>query len=560
MPPPDGLGIKLGALETWRELDSPGAPGIVGAVIPRDLNAAHWFVDRHVEEGRDGRLAVLYEGRRLTYGDVYAGANRLGNLLRRLGVRMEQRVVLLLPDGPEFVSSFWGTLKIGAVPVPTNTLLKPRDYEYILKDSRAAVVIASEPLVGAVEEVRSRLPDLRHVVVVGRPAPGQLAYAELVGAESPELAPAVTTKDDVAFWQYTSGTTGTPKAAVHLHHDMLVCCEAFGRHVLEIGPEDRTFSVAKLFFAYGLGNALYFPFHVGAATVLYPGRPEPAKVLEVITRERPTLFYAVPTAYAAMLQVPDAERLYDLRSVRVCSSAGEPLPKAIYERWLEKFGLEILDGIGSTEMCHTFIANRRGSVRPGSSGTIVPGYEAKLVDDAGREVAVGEVGNLLVKGDSACSCYWNQPERTRQTIEGEWVRTGDKYTRDADGYFWYAGRTDDMIKAGGMWVSPAEVESALAEHRAVVEAGVVGAEDKDGLVKPVAFVVLAQSHSASPALEAELKAFVKERLAPYKYPRWIVFLDELPKTATGKIQRFRLREIANRRTETAKARRTDVQP
>src|SRR2546429_9408828 len=465
-------------------------------------------------------------------------------MLRRLGVTIEQRVVLLLPDGPEFVSSFWGALKIGAVPLPTNTLAKARDYEYILRASWATVVNAGEPLVAAVEEVRPRLPDLTHVVVVGRPAAGQLAFGELVEAERPELAPAATTRDDVAFWQYTSGTTGTPKAAVHLHHDMPVCCEAFGRHVLEIGPEDRPFSVARLFFAYGMGNALCFPFHVGASTVLYPGRPEPAKVFEVITRERPTLFYAVPTAYAAMLQVPDAARRYDLRSVRVCSSAGEPLPKAIYERWLEKFGLEILDGIGSTEMCHTFIANRRGQVRPGSSGTVVPGYEAKLVDDAGREVPVGEVGDLMVKGDNACSCYWNQHERTRQTIEGEWVRTGDKYTRDADGYFWYAGRSDDMIKAGGMWVSPAEVEGALAGHPAVVEAGVVGAEDKDELVKPLAFVVLARGHLASPTLEAELKAFVKERLAPYKYPRWIVFVDELPKTATGKIQRFKLREIA----------------
>src|SRR3989454_652300 len=253
---------------------------------------------------------------------------------------------------------------------------------------------------------------------------------------------------------------------------------------------------------------------------------------------------STPRAPRGRPRRPSTERRYALRSVRVCSWAGEPLPKAIYERWLERFGLEILDGIGSTEMCHTFIANRRGHVRPGSSGTVVPGYEAKLVDDAGREVAVGEVGNLMVKGDSACSCYWNQHERTKQTIEGEWVRTGDKYTRDAHGYFWYAGRTDDMIKAGGMWVSPAEVEGALTEHPAVVEAGVVGAEDKDELVKPLAFVVLVRGHLASPTLEAELKAFVKARLAPYKYPRWVVFVDELPKTATGKIQRFKLREIA----------------
>jgi len=365
-----------------------------------------------------------------------------------------------------------------------------------------------------------------------------------VGAESEELDAATTTKDDVAFWLYTSGTTGTPKAAVHLHHDMVVCCEGFGRHVLEISPDDRCFSVARLFFAYGLGNALYFPFHVGASTVLSPRRPEPVKVFEILTRERPTLFFAVPTAFATMLQVADAERTYDLRSVRLCLSAGEPLPKPIYERWLERFKLEILDGIGSTELCHTFIANRRGQVRPGSSGTLVPGYDARVVDDQSRDVSPGEVGNLLVKGDSACAGYWNQHERSLQTFVGEWVRTGDKYRREPDGSFWYAGRADDMLKVSGMWVSPAEVESALAEHPAVVEAGVVGAADRDELVKPLAFVVLAAGHPPTPALEDELKAFVKQRLAVYKYPRWIVFVGELPKTATGKIQRFRLRETA----------------
>ncbi|HET7295673.1 MAG TPA: benzoate-CoA ligase family protein [Gemmatimonadales bacterium] len=522
-------------------------------MIPRDWNAARWFVDRHVEEGREGRLAIIHEGRRLTYGDVSAGANRLGNALRRLGVAMEQRVVLLLPDSPEFVWTFWGAIKIGAVPIPTNTLLASHDLAYILDDSRASVAVVSAPLAGAVEAVRPRLRHLAHVVVVGEKAPGQLGYEELVAAERAELEPAATTRDDVAFWLYTSGTTGTPKAAVHLQHDMLVCCEGFGRHVLAIGPDDRTFSVAKLFFAYGLGNALYFPFHVGASTVLSPARPEPAKIFDLIARERPTIFYAVPTAYAAMLQVPDAERRYDLTSLRLCSSAGEPLPKAIYERWRERFGLEILDGIGSTEMCHTFIANRPGAVRPGSSGTLVPGYDARLVDDEGRDVPVGEVGNLLVKGDSACSCYWNQHERTMQTILGEWVRTGDKYTRDADGYFWYAGRADDMIKASGMWVSPAEVEGALVAHPAVVEAGVVGGADKDQLVKPLAFVVLAAGHAPSAELDAELKRFVKERLAPYKYPRWIVFVDQLPKTATGKIQRFRLRELAREQIQSPSA-------
>ena len=518
--------------------------------MPREYNAATWFVDRHVVEGRAARLAVIHEGGRLSYGDVAAGANRLGNALRRLGVQREQRVMLLLHDSPQFVWSFWGTLKIGAVPIPTNTLLKPRDYEYILRDSRAEVAIASEALAPALAEARLRAPALQHVVVAGRASAGELSYDDLVSAESADLPPAETTKDDVAFWLYTSGTTGTPKAAVHLHHDMPVCCEAFGRHVLEIGPDDRTFSVAKLFFAYGLGNALYFPFHVGATTVLLPGRPEPAKVFDVITRERPTLFFAVPTAYAAMLQLPDPDRTYDLRSVRLCISAGEPLPKAIYERWLERFGIEILDGIGSTELCHQFIANRPGRVRPGSSGTLVPGYDARIVDDEGRDLPAGEIGNLLVRGDSACACYWNQHERTKQTIQGEWVRTGDKYTRDADGYFWYAGRGDDMIKAGGMWVSPAEVEGALVEHPAVVEAGVVGAADQDELVKPVAFVVLARGHAPGAALEAELQAFVKQRLAHYKYPRWIRFVEELPKTATGKIQRFKLREMAKQADRT----------
>jgi len=515
---------------------------------PRRCNAAAWFVDRHVAAARGDRTALVADGHALAYRTVFENVNRTGHALRRLGVGMGDRVLLLLPDVPEFAYCFWGAIKLGAVPIPTNTLLTPRDYEYILSDSRAVAAIVSASLLPAIAEVRPRLGFLRHVAVVGEAARDTLAFADLIRAEPTELAPAPTTRDDPAFWLYTSGTTGTPKAAVHLQHDMRVCCEGFARHVLEIVPDDRCFSVAKLFFAYGLGNALYFPFAVGAAGILHSGRPEPAKVLELITRERPTLFFAVPTAYAALLQVPDAERRYDLRSIRVCVSAGEPLPKALYERWLAKFGLEILDGIGSTELCHTFIANRRGRVRPGSSGTLVPGYDARVVDDAGRDLAPGEVGNLLVKGDSACAGYWNQPERTAQTFLGEWVRTGDKYSRDGDGYFWYAGRSDDMIKAGGMWVSPAEVEGALAEHDAVLEAGVVGAPDTDELIKPLAFVVLAPGQAPTPALERELQGFVKQRLAPYKYPRWIVFLPELPKTATGKIQRFKLRDLAARRS------------
>jgi benzoate-CoA ligase family protein len=541
--------------------------------LPRLFNAAARYVDYHVEAGRGERVALVCGGQRITYAEVAEGVNRCGNAFRQLGVRMEDRVVLVLLDSPEFVYAFWGAIKIGAVPVPTNTLLTPRDYEYVLDDSRAEVVVVDGSLLERLEPVWAGARYLRHVVVVegtgdqgpgtregigasvllppgphagpGSPVPGP-RFHDLLSAADPDLSPAPTTKDDVAFWLYTSGTTGTPKAAVHLQHDMVVCCEAFGRHVLEIDEDDRAFSIAKLFFAYGLGNALYYPFYVGASSVLHPERFDAVRTFEIIARERPTLFFAVPTAYAALLQVPDAERRYDLSSLRLCLSAGEPLPKRLYERWRERFGLELLDGIGSTEMCNTFIANRRGHVRPGSSGLIVPGYEARVIDEAGRDARAGEPGDLWVKGESACACYWNQHQRTKETIVGDWVRTGDRYSRDADGYYWYLGRSDDMIKAGGMWVSPAEVESALVEHDAVVEAGVVGAPDDDELVKPVAFVVLADGRAPSDALEQELKDFVKTRLAPFKYPRRITFVRELPKTATGKVKRFVLREMVAR--------------
>jgi benzoate-CoA ligase family protein len=347
--------------------------------------------------------------------------------------------------------------------------------------------------------------------------------------------------DAAAFWLYSSGTTGFPKGTVHLQHDMHCCVESFGRGVLGITDRDRTFSVAKLFFAYGLGNALYFPFAVGASTVLFADKPDPRRIFEIVQRHRPTIFYAVPTAYSAMLAEMDRDLPYDFASVRVCSSAGEPLAASLYDRWRARTGIEILDGIGSTEMLHTFIANKPGRVRPGSSGELVPGYDARIVDGDGHDVATGEVGDLLVSGESACSCYWNKQEQTRRTIVGDWVRTGDKYVRDEDGYFWYQGRSDDMLKCGGYWVSPAEVESAIVTHAAVLECAVVGCEDEERLVKPMAFVVLKQGHAASPDLADALKAHVKTRLAVYKYPRWIEFVPELPKTATGKIQRYKLR-------------------
>lgn len=519
--------------------------------VPEQFNAATHFVDRNLAEGRGGNAALLHEGKGHTYQDVADAVNRIGNALRSLGAEMEDRVALLLLDSPEFVAAFFGAIKIGAVPIPMNTMLRPADYEYMLQDSRAKVLVVHEVLWEPLRAVRDRFRHLRHILVVGKAERPLLTYDELVQAQPAACQAADTSRDDVAFWLYSSGSTGFPKGAVHLHHDMVFCAELYACPILGIHAQDITFSAAKLFFAYGLGNNLYFPFNVGATAVLYPGRPLPEKVFEVLVTCRPTIFYAVPTLYAAMLQLADAEaqgggarpfRLDQaLQSVRACVSAGESLPAPIFQRWKEKFGLEILDGIGSTELLHIFISNRTGDVRPGSSGKVVPGYEARIADEEGRDLPRGEVGNLLIKGDSAAAYYWNKHQKTKETMLGEWVKTGDKYFQDPDGYFWYCGRSDDMLKVGGIWVSPVEVENALIGHPAVLECAVVGAEDSDGLVKPKAYVVLKQGHQPSAELAEELKAYVREAIAPYKYPRWIEFIPELPKTATGKIQRFRLR-------------------
>ena len=505
------------------------------------MNAAAEFIDGNILAGRGPHTAVVdaATGRELAYDAIHENVNRMGHALRRLGVRPEERVMILLPDCPEFIYAFFGTIKIGAVAVPVNTLLTPADYEYLLGDSRARVLIVHERLRERVAAFASGVgaPSryVEHIVTVNEDFEMLLKY------EPHRLVAEDMSPDAAAFWLYSSGTTGFPKGAVHLQHDMHCCAESFGRGILGITARDRTFSVAKLFFAYGLGNALYFPFSVGASTVLFADKPDARRVFEVVQRHRPSLFYAVPTAYSAMLAEMDAGTPFDFSSVRLCSSAGEPLAPSLYERWLARTGIEILDGIGSTEMLHTFIANRPGRVRVGSSGELVPGYDARIVDTEGRDVADGEVGDLLIKGESSCSCYWNKQEQTGRTIIGEWLRTGDKYIRDGDGYFWYQGRSDDMLKCGGYWVSPTEVESAIVTHPAVLECAVVGCEDENRLVKPMAFVVLRNGQVASSDLAAALKAHVKSRLAAYKYPRRIEFVPELPKTATGKIQRYKLR-------------------
>ncbi len=519
-----------------------------GLELPERLNAAAVFVDAHLAQGRGPKPAILCGDRTVTYQDLYEGVNRFGSAIRDLGVRMEERVGILLPDMPEWVFAFYGAMKIGAVAVPMNTILLPKDYEYLLGDSRARVLVVAPELLPKIEAIRDRLRYLRHVLVAGEATEGTLALDDVLAAASAELEPEDTSKDDAAFWLYSSGTTGFPKGAIHLHHDMIVEADLYARRTIGIRESDVSFSVAKLFFAYGLGNGLYFSLRVGGTNVLLPGRPTPEAVYDVIDRHQPTVFYSVPTSYAALLHLAETTGRKSLGRVRMCVSAGEPLPKHLYDKWLARFGVEILDGIGSTEILHIFISNRPGEARPGSTGQVVPGYEAKICDEQGNELGPREVGTLFIKGDSIALAYWNKHEQSKDTFRGEWINTHDKFLRDEDGYYWYAGRTDDMMKVSGQAVWPTEVEAVLQQHPAVLESGVAGTADPDGLIKPVAYVVLKDSREGTPELARELQTFVKQTTAPHKYPRAVIFVDSLPKTATGKIQRFKLRERAAEET------------
>ncbi len=515
----------------------------MAATVNANRYNASEILDHNLAAGRGDKTAITCGDETYTYAQVAELANRTGNVLKQLGVEPENRVLLLLLDTVQFPATFFGAIKMGAVPIPTNTVMQPTDYEYFLNDSRAKAAVVSGPLYKLIEPIRANCKYLQHVVVVdGDGAPDTLDWQSWVEAALPTLDPAETSRDDAAFWLYSSGSTGFPKGVVHLQHDIPFTTKNYAEGVLNLSAHDVCFSASKLFHAYGLGNNMTFPYSVGASTVLFPGRPLPEPIFETITRSKPTLFFSVPTMYAAMLAVPEAEKKYDLSSVRLCISAAEALPAEIYRRWKDRFGLEILDGIGSTEMLHIFISNYPGKVKPGSSGQLVPGYQARIVDENSHEVSPGAVGDLLISGDSAAPFYWNKHERSKFTMRGEWVFTGDKYHLDEAGYFWYDGRSDDMLKVGGMWVSPIEIESALIEHPAVLESGVIGAKDEAGLVKPKAFVVLNEGYTGSPALVKELQDFVKARIAPQKYPRLIEFLDELPKTATGKIQRYKLRD------------------
>jgi len=529
-------------------------------------NATADLLERNLKS--PARVAFREAGRATTYGELGERANRAGNALRALGVQMEQRVLLCMLDTADFPAAFWGAMKAGIVPIPVNTLLTTGDYDYLLRDSRARALIVSAALLPKLEPVLQSQPFLQAVVVCGGRAPGRLSFDELLahhvgegrgeraaeGAlksldhrllrrQEPPLLPVAHRQvhpvldDDVAFWLYSSGSTGLPKGAMHLHGDLAQTARLYGEGILGMRPDDLVFSAAKLFFAYGLGNAMTFPFAAGASTILLADRPTPQAVMRILQEERPTIFFGVPTLFAAILADP---ALRDAGGrLRFCVSAGEPLPKEIGERWRERFGVDILDGIGSTEMLHIFLSLRPDDVRYGTTGKPVPGYEIQIVDEQDRPVQRGEIGELRVRGPSSAVAYWNNREKSLRTFRGPWTYTGDKYTQDSDGYYVYCGRSDDMIKASGQWVAPAEVEAALIAHPAVLEAAVVAQKDENQLDKPKAYVVLKPGAKAAPE---ELQRFCKDRLAPFKYPRWIEFLESLPKTATGKIQRFKLRQ------------------
>lgn len=506
-------------------------------------NAVTWLLDRNVDEGRGDKVVFDDTVSQLTYRELQTQTRRVGNMLRRLGVRREERVAMIMLDTVDFPTVFLGSIRAGVVPVPLNTLLTSEQYGYILGDCRARVLFVSEALLPVVKDVIARMPDLEHVIVSGKEAHGHKKLSDEIARDGDVFATVPTHADEPAFWLYSSGSTGMPKGVRHLHSNLAATAETYARQVLGIREDDVGLSAAKLFFAYGLGNALTFPMSVGATTILNAERPTPAVMFALLNKYHPSIFFGVPTLFAAMLNDEATKAQSGGARLRVCTSAGEALPESVGNTWRARFGVDILDGVGSTELLHIFLSNAPGDIKYGSSGRPVPGYRVRLVNETGAEVADGEVGELLVDAPSAGESYWNQRAKSRATFEGPWTRTGDKYIRDADGRYTFCGRADDMFKVSGIWVSPFEVESALITHPAVMEAAVVPEADPEGLLKPKAFVVL-RPESKTDGLHEALKEHVKQKIGPWKYPRWIDVVESLPKTATGKIQRFKLRDGA----------------
>ena len=517
--------------------------------FPERFNMADYFLYHNLEEGRENKVCLYFKDQTYTYGETARMANRAGNALRDLGVEIEDRVLIVLPDCPEFVWTWFGAARTGAVITMVNPLLPADDYRYYLNYTRARVAIIHESFLTPFAEAAHDSHYLKAVLVVrNEDAVDQeqislansrarfLSFDEAVDSQSDTCPAADTHRDDIAIWLFTSGSTGHPKGAVHLQHDLPFNTEVFAKRTMGVNENDLTISVPKLFFGYATGTNLLFPFAVGGATALFSERSTPEKLFEVIARYRPTILTTVPTMINGMLNAENAAA-HDLSSIRFCYSAGEALPVELYHRWKETFSVEICDGIGSAEMFHIYITNRPGDVKPGSLGKIVEGYAAKVVDAEGKEVATGAMGTLRIKGDSAALCYWNAHEKSKETFAGDWCTSGDQFHVDADGYYWYHGRTDDMLKVGGVFVAPGEIENCLLQHEAVAECAVIGHDDGDGLVKPKAFIVLREGTEPDDDLAEEIKQFVKANLALYKYPRWIEFASSLPKNDRGKIDR-----------------------
>jgi benzoate-CoA ligase family protein len=520
-------------------------PRAFGDSVPRDYNFAADILKRNLDAGRADKAVFIDRHHAWTYGELARRVESFGHALRSLGIRPEERILLCLHDSIDWPSAFLGAIKAGVVPVPVNTLLTEDDYRFMLEDSRARLLVVSEELYPKFARTIEACESLDHVVVSGEEGHGHPRFEELLAGARPQDFTAPTVRDDMCFWLYTSGSTGRPKAAVHTHADLKFTDELYAKPFLGIGEHDVCYSVAKLFFAYGLGNALTFPMSAGASTVLLPERATPELVAAILKRHRVTIFYAVPTFYATFLASPGAPQRSDVH-IRCCVSAGEALPADVGRRWSERFGVDILDGLGSTEMLHIFISNRAGEVKYGTTGRPVPGYDVRLVGDDGAVIDKrGKMGELQVRGPTSAVMYWNNREQSRATFLGEWTRSGDKYVEDEQGYFVYCGRRDDMLKVSGIYVSPFEVEAVLQSHPDVLEAAVVGWPDGDALIKPKAFVVLKAPEKASDDLARTLRDYCRAKLAPFKYPRWLEFRRELPKTATGKIQRFKLRAEAD---------------
>ena len=527
-----------------------GGTAIEDFTARRSYNAVSDFVDAHIALGHAGKIAFVDPDRSLTYGELQARSIRFANALRALGLRQEERVALLLHDTVDYPVAFWGTIRAGSIALPLNTFLTVPQYAYILSDSRASALVAAAPLAQTIWPVIGQLPHLKTIVLVDAieddkthfPGRDVHQFKDVIARAISEPFTADTLSDEVAFWMYTSGSTGDPKGVKHLHSNLMATARLMGQGVIGINENDLVHSASKLFFAFGLGNAMSFPLSVGATAALWPYRPSPEGVFEMMRKHRPTIFYGVPSLYTALLAHPEICKGAGSDRLRVCVSAGEALPAHIGERWRDVVGVDVLDGIGSTELLNTFLSNRPDDVRYGSTGKPVTGYDVRIVDEHDRDVDVDAIGELIVRGPSAGEGYWNQRAKSRRTFRGEWTYTGDKFRRNADGYYYYCGRTDDMFKVSGMWVSPFDVETALTSHEAVLEAAVIGKEDADGLIKPKAFIVLKNGVTADESLFETLKSHVKEKAGPWKFPRWIELREDLPRTATGKIQRYKLRE------------------